>query len=231
MAIVKYSSSVDEVRGKLGNSIFQKCGQSLSIRATGGNNCGSSVSANASRNKFLALVAFWRTMSIADKASWVTVAPTYPTKNSFGVPIVLNGFQLFILCNRVRQLISNFPDGVGKAYSVTPYFNIAIQRIVLTPLSFKFTLFDVLLSETNILIYLSDPLNYPQDGTMPNMRYFANISSRPSGVVDLSTEFGAFYNVMPVHGQFIWILTRTWYSVSNSWVDVPLLSHYVNQLP
>jgi hypothetical protein len=228
MAIVKYSSSFDELRGKLGNSVFQRCGQSLSIRSLSNVKQLQSADMLNTKVEFAELCAFWRTMSFAQKQTFSDNAPSYPTLDSFGNPIVLNAFQLFMYKNRVRQLFSAYPINNCVPYSITPYFNIINQAINLSPVQFKFTLFDNLPYPRYILIYLSEPLNSPNDRQMPNMKFFGLIGSQNAGTVDFSSTFISFFKTVPYAGQFIYILARTFDDITNCFVDVPIGCKYVN---
>lgn len=228
MAVVKYSSSIDEIRGKLGNSIYQRCGQSLSIRSNGSVRQSQSADMIETKQNFSSLCQTWRSMTFAQKQSFSDNASTYPTYDGFGNAIILNAFQLFIYINRVKFLCDSTPITTCVPYSVAPFFNIINQSITLSPVSFKFTLFDNLVAPRNIMIYLSEPLNSPNDRQQPNLKFLSTVDYMAAGSRDMSSLFLPSFKVRPVAGQFIWILCRTINLSNGSWVDVPLGSKFVN---
>ena len=104
MATIKYSPTVSEITGKLGNSVFQRMGQSLGIRNTAVRGYSFGDAAVAHRILFSRLALAWQSLSSADRLTWVTYAPAYPAVNRYGESINLTGYQLFIQLNMVRSL-------------------------------------------------------------------------------------------------------------------------------
>lgn len=99
MAGIKYSSLVTEIKGKLGNTVFQRMGKSFGVRSQSSSNYTNSIWAQQWRNSFNLCVNQWNILSSADKQLWVNMAPSWPATNRFGVSITLSGFQLFMQIN------------------------------------------------------------------------------------------------------------------------------------
>lgn len=99
MARVKYGVVVTELKGKLSGAVFQKCGQTLSIRTHVRGKTNLLAPSQDARNNWAYIANKWRTLSDAQRLSFFTYASTYPTFDKYGAPLVLNGYQLFMLIN------------------------------------------------------------------------------------------------------------------------------------
>jgi hypothetical protein len=99
MATVKYSESINEIKGKVGNSVFQRFGMSFGIRSMVYNAFSRSNEAVEYRLKFTTIANAWSTLSAAQKSNWVMVSSSYPAFDRFGNPIKLTGFQVFMQVN------------------------------------------------------------------------------------------------------------------------------------
>lgn len=116
MAIVKYGTIVTELKGKFAGSVFQKCGNQLSLRANPSRISSQSNRALKTRNNMRALASAWASLSYSDKASYASAASSYPTLDKFGNPQVLQAYQLFVYINRVMQLVEASPVSSASAY-------------------------------------------------------------------------------------------------------------------
>jgi hypothetical protein len=114
MAIVKYSSSINELRGKVGGGVFQRCGQSLSLRSNLYHKVPVSENFVESQNIMARLAAHWRTLTWSQRDTFRQYASTYPTVDRFGDPVVLNPYQLFIyLCRPLVFMASPLPTAAS----------------------------------------------------------------------------------------------------------------------
>lgn len=119
MAVIKYNALVSELKGSIGGSTFQKCGQSLSVRSNPSHKKCFTQSGQNLRNTFLLVADYWRALTLAQKQAWAAVASTYPTYDKFGNPIVLNGYQIFMYVN--MPLANADIQVVTTAHAYTPF--------------------------------------------------------------------------------------------------------------
>lgn len=116
MATVKYTSGVESFKGKLGGTVFQKCGQLQSVRVDVRPRVSLSAKARTARSKFFYLASLWKTLNYQLRAEYNMYANTYPFYDSYGNPLYLNGYQFFIAINTYFNLCAS-----GIVQPVVPY--------------------------------------------------------------------------------------------------------------
>jgi hypothetical protein len=99
MASVKYSSFVDEIKGRVGNAVFQKLGKSFGIRSQVYNRYSDSIKAKQSRYNMSYLATVWASLTVEQVQLWNSIAPSWPAYNRYNQPIDLTGYQLFLQVN------------------------------------------------------------------------------------------------------------------------------------
>jgi hypothetical protein len=126
MARIIYSSIVNEIRGKLGSVVFQKCGTALSIRTLSTKALRFSSDQLISQNQFRLLANAWRLYSDAQRLTYKTNAPTWPTLNDDGVRVVLGAWLLYIYVNRT---LSTAGLSVRNTCPVFDYFAWGVEEV------------------------------------------------------------------------------------------------------
>jgi hypothetical protein len=157
MALVKYGTIVTEIKGKVGGQVFQRCGQSLSMRNTGPRIYTQSQQKSLSMNVMSQVSSQWRGLTTAQKTNWYNVASSYPTFDKFGNPIVLSGYQLFIMLNkRMRLAVHSY------ALTASSYAPPSLSDIDFDPYSYGAHQWGLLFNfaiaaNTGVILYTTDP--------------------------------------------------------------------------
>jgi hypothetical protein len=100
MAQVEYGSLVTRINGKVGGHVFQRCGQTLSLRNKAAVKFSTSEDSLLTRSDFSQIANAWRALTDEERNSFTYYANTYPTFDRLGNPVVLSAYQLFIYLNR-----------------------------------------------------------------------------------------------------------------------------------
>jgi hypothetical protein len=129
------------------------------------------IAAVQSRVLFSKLSIVWRSMSLADRLTFSSFASTYPTFDKFGNPVVLTGYQLFIMLNRSLQLIGVSPVTECIAYSVPPLSDFDFDEINVTTQSAPLLFNTQLVSPYVALFYTSNCVIAGQDQTDPAVSF------------------------------------------------------------
>jgi hypothetical protein len=191
MATLKYGSIVTEIKGKLGGHVFQRCGQSLSVRTISARRLTSSLLKSISKTQFGSVASQWRKLSNAQKTNWSNIAPTYPTVDKFGNDIVLSGYQLYQYINKRYLLISNQCVNTGIPYNPPPMSVIDFNAFSIFGASFTLLWSFAIPAGTQALLYVSEPYSSQRLVSNPLMTFCTSI---PAGTAQGTNFYNAVYN-------------------------------------
>jgi hypothetical protein len=155
MGIVLYGGGVDQIKGKVGGSVFQKMGQSLGVRGYRSNCTSNSSLARNRRFSMNVLAQAWTNLSSVQRNSWISAAPTYPAFNRYGAAIVLSPYQLFVKINK-RQLVfggSLILSAIN--YNIEHYLSFNMSPINYGTNHLDITLLEALSGSHTLLLYLT----------------------------------------------------------------------------
>ena len=96
MAIVQFTGIVNQIRGKLNGSVFNKARSVNTLqrkqqapRRNVGNSSGP-------RNNFSQAQRSWKSLTISQRQQWATAAVNNPSRNRFGELVALSGYNQYI---------------------------------------------------------------------------------------------------------------------------------------
>jgi hypothetical protein len=205
MATIQYTGVVNQIKGSIQGTTFQKCGQSLSIRSNPYHKKTPSINATNSRNEFIQLANTWRAMSPTQQLTFKTFANSYPTVDSWGNPIVLNPWQLFLYINRLLQL-----DTGVIITSCNPYVAPAISTLSYTNLDVTtghcyLSIVGNVPANRCIVTYISGIYNPNVAVTSPNYVWAYTLPAGYLSGHDLYTNIIAALKTTPLVNQVIYI--------------------------
>ena len=201
MAIVKYGTVVIELKGSVGGNVFQKCGQSLSMRTKSTQRVNQSNASFLTRNNMRVLSSTWRGLTVAQRNSFITNASTYPTYDSWHNPIILSGYQMYIYINRRMQLAGFALVSTCPVYAAAAGY-ISFRAIYhKTGANFNQTIAVAIPATVKLLVYISDALPVSTIHFPSNMRCIGSMSNLPVGVYNLFPLINAAFRVNPSIGQ------------------------------
>jgi len=88
-----------EARGSMAGATFSRNGNSAYVRARATPVNPRSPSQTVSRDNLNAVSTAWRSLTQAERNTWIALAPSVPYVNSLGESATYSGFQLFMKCN------------------------------------------------------------------------------------------------------------------------------------
>lgn len=200
MAIVKYSAAISEIRGKVGGAVFQRCGQSLSLRSNPSHIYARSESAVNSRSKFASLANSWNQLTQSQRNSFTAAASSYPTYDKWGNSIILTGYQLYIYVNRYAYFGDYDPTVSGFSYVPLDDINFTGDDmfISLQECDIHFSIGDF--NGTHVITYISDPFLPGKLMSACKFRFLINIDSEYTGSSNIYSVITDLWKFPPTPG-------------------------------
>jgi hypothetical protein len=201
MARIIYSSIVNEIRGKLGSSVFQKCGTALSIRSLSTKALRFSSVQLISQNQFRALANAWRLFSDAQRLTYKTNAPSWPTLNDASVRVVLGAWQLYLFVNRTLHTAGLT---VRNNCPVFDYFAWGVEEVDNYDLSAQtctILFFGTVPASCYILISVSDLFLQSNSPSSPKLYYAGKVMCAGLASTGIYTMLHQFWGGVPSSNQ------------------------------
>jgi len=115
MAKIQFSGLASDVRGTIGGITFSASAQGSYVRAWKQAKRPTNVLQLFQQCSYGHLSQLWRGLDPADILSWQTLSALYPKVDSLGNTYYLNGFMMFMMCNRNliaigEDIIETAPD-------------------------------------------------------------------------------------------------------------------------
>ncbi len=126
MAAVKYGSNVVSLRGKLGGTVFQKCGSVEGLRVQKSQNWNVTGALSTNRGIMARIANYWASLDESSKNNIAAVASTYPAYDKHGNPITPNAYQVFVMVNML--MIRNPYGMIVPVQPFTPPPPLALQQ-------------------------------------------------------------------------------------------------------
>lgn len=120
MARVQYSGIIDDLTGRLNNSVFQRNKSGYIIRSVGSVKRSSTASQQAQHNNLYMYLALYSGLSFSNKLLWKDFADTYTRVNNYGRTMQLSGQNWFVLINSNRVLCGNPVILQPPVYEIPP---------------------------------------------------------------------------------------------------------------
>ena len=96
MAVIKTSALVDEIKGSIGGTVFQVSKWGQIAKAKSSRKPNTSLLSNEQRDRTSYAVSAYRALSVANRATWTTNAPVFPTTDRYGNSVISTGYNLFM---------------------------------------------------------------------------------------------------------------------------------------
>lgn len=194
MARVTYGPLVTELEGKIGGVTFQRNASGPIARLTSNPLVNPSPFQAPNQNNFAILVAYWPTLSEANKNTWRTFAGLHDHTTPWGETKTLNGFQWFMSVNLIRLLMDNSILTTAPTWiSMPPPQQFTLQVSATYLLCFWSPSYDPIY---HLLVYLTFPLRQSSI-KLRRAHYF--VMERPPGpgitTLNLTTVFQNLTNV------------------------------------
>lgn len=220
MAVVQYTGIVNQIRGKVNGSVFNKGKNAFSLQRKQQPPQGGRGLQFESRAIFNQVQRSWKSLSAGDQFDWSTVASNNPDLDRFGNQVVLSGYNKYIQCAH-----SAIYGGGSIVYPLdtapAPVFPNVSE--VLTVSGFSQSADGVVSAAVDLVITVSNPayayywildFGLPMSGgvTVYHGRYqfaFGNADTGAGGVSG-TVPLGRFYP-LPLVGQRVQARLRCFY--------------------
>lgn len=130
MAIIQYTAIVNQIRGKLNGSVFNKSHNGYTLQRAQNSRKGSSRAQSIIRQHFAQAQRAWRTLSQQERANVASIASKLPVSNRLGEQVYLNAYNHFVKTNALR-LLANEPilKQFGTSIDVNVSFDIETASV------------------------------------------------------------------------------------------------------
>lgn len=115
MAVVQYTAAVNQIRGKLNGSVFNKYKTGYSLQRKQHPPIGARGNQLAVRSGYSAIQRRWKALSDNQRLSWQTTAAANPATNRFGEQVTLSGYNQFIKCGLLCNAVGATTPSSGFA--------------------------------------------------------------------------------------------------------------------
>ena len=99
MAVVQYTAAVNQIRGKLNGSVFNKSRTIQTLQRKQQAPKGARGHQDLFRNIFSTVQRQWKDCTLQQKTDWQLCATNNPAFDRFGQQVTLSGYNQFIKCN------------------------------------------------------------------------------------------------------------------------------------
>lgn len=99
MAVIQYTGAVNQIRGKLNGSTFNKARTSSTLQRKQQQPQGSRGLQSGVRNVFSFVQRTWSQLSPQVRLDWQTVADNNPDRDRFGDQVILSGYNKYLQSN------------------------------------------------------------------------------------------------------------------------------------
>lgn len=133
MAVVQYTGIVNQIRGKVNGSVFNKSRNAFTLQRKQQQTKGSKGSQSEIRNVFSDVQRRWKLATDNERADWQLAAENNPTRDRFGNQTILSGYNQYIKANITRWYAV---DAFGPDVEPSTAPAVAVSSLILSGLSF-----------------------------------------------------------------------------------------------
>ena len=228
MAVVQYSAIVNQMRGKLGGSVFNKSKNANTVQRKQQQPIGARGFQSEVRNFFSKFQRTWKELTTVQRTNWQVTANNNPTRDRFGNLTTLSGYNQFVKASMLAEY-------ANAALPTTPYTGAApanllssffIDDLAFTQLpsgSVRATgTINFSTSVTGVPWYIIVDLSVPVSaGVMTYHGRWSNalgFVTSGSGTISLTVDLGTKYP-MPVGSEKVYSRARLLHATSGTVVQ------------
>lgn len=115
MAIIQYTGIVNQLRGKLNGSVFNKTKTGYTLQRKQQQSKGSKGFQSEIRNIFSSVQRSWKSVSSVNQIGWQTTANNNPSRDRFGNLVALSGYNQFIKASVFASYLNTTLPGTPYA--------------------------------------------------------------------------------------------------------------------
>jgi hypothetical protein len=223
MAIVKFTAIVDEIRGSIGGTTFQRNAYGWSIKRKPNIIRPNTLRQQVSKTSFGSITRYWSTLSQVNRDSWDTYASTYPIPSIKNPSVDITGFNYFVKYHLIKFTTGSrsFLDNATAAAGTLTFTSFVLES---DNLSWFQLVFDYVSSSDLFisLFFLSPPLEDSRvvprltplyiDSSLPT----SSVSTARTVDISLAATYNDLYNTIPVVGSSVVVRIPSYNTVSGA---------------
>lgn len=226
MALIKFSSIVDKISGKLGGSIFGTSISGSYVKQNSFSQQPNTPMQSIQRTKIGLVPQLWRSLASSQRVDWENATADYPYVNRLEQIVFYTGYGLFLFLNQNLAVIGIPPNLSVPVFQ--PINDITIGVFGGTTLYTVFSLTDWL-SGYDAVVYATEVFNSPQSVPENKLKFFA-IETKPATNVLFQINHADLVNgASAVSGSYFYIAVKT-VSVSNGNTSI-ITKKYLRIIP
>lgn len=165
MAVVQYTGIVNQIRGKVNGSVFNKSRNAFTLQRKQQQTKGSKGSQSEIRNVFSNVQRQWKLATDNERADWQLAAENNPTRDRFGNQTILSGYNQYIKANITRWYAL---DVIATSVEPSTAPAVAVSGFVLSGLSFT--------RNTDGTVTCDFEFSWNSDDNLSRFLYIADVS-------------------------------------------------------
>ena len=223
MAIVKFTAIVDEIRGSIGGTTFQRNAYGWSIKRKPNIIRPNTLRQQVSKTSFGSITRYWSTLSQVNRDSWDTYASTYPIPSIKNPSVDITGFNYFVKYHLIKFTTGSrsFLDNATAAAGSLTFTSFVLES---NNLDWFQLVFDYVSSSDLFisLFFLSPPLEDSRvvprltplyiDSSLPT----SSVSTARTVDISLAATYDDLYNTLPVVGSSVVVRIPSYNTVSGA---------------
>jgi hypothetical protein len=160
MAIVKFTAIVDEIRGSIGGTTFQRNAYGWSIKRKPNIIRPNTLRQQVKKDSFSSITRYWKTLTPVQRTSWDTYATNHPLTSIKNPSVNITGFSYFIKYHLIRFTASSqvFLPSAGVFYPDYTFTSFVLKADDLGQFRLIYN-YNSNVTVVNSVFYLSPPLN------------------------------------------------------------------------
>lgn len=132
MAVAKLGSFITDMAGSIGGTTFKRQKGSLVVMNKNRGATKNKLLQNKGLLSMAGVRAYWNTLNIENRETWVEAAKLVTFKNKFGDNVYISGYQLFIKANGNMNRVENMYENGSRFSKDYTDFTISSPNIVLS---------------------------------------------------------------------------------------------------
>jgi hypothetical protein len=211
MAVLKLSSLVAQISGKINGTIFAKTKYGQVAKNNSYSLPQNSQIQSVRQKQIQTVSSYWQQLSSSQKSDWEDETVNYPTTNKVGDIVFYSGYNLFLMLNN-NLVHANLPINlsVPQFVAVAP-IDLVVFECTTANLDFIYTSGD---ANTTIVLYATPPQAVGFAPKKSDYRQFMTIAVNPlgdnfQGIAAYVNIFGALIENMQYSFAYKIIATNT----------------------
>lgn len=157
MAVIQYTGIVNQIRGKLNGSVFNKSRSANTLQRKQQQSKGVRGNQSIVRGRFNDVQRAWKNLSPLAQQAWQLVAQNNPDRDRFGELVVLSGYNKYIQC-RMNTLYNG--SSISTPPPTAPADPLDVIASNINSLSFNPQSDGTVTAVANVTLTLTAPRNY-----------------------------------------------------------------------